>query len=365
MNICNSPDVLKTILIIKTFLDIVLIVLPIILIVLSMIDLFKVVIGKSDEIPQALKIITKRTIAALIVFLLPVALSTVFSLVNDVSSDADKFLCWNEATPENIEIAKLKEEAQKKAEKEEEKKKKEEYLNSIKKPPASQPTIQSGTNNKVYKSYRSTPFVNGEQRALNPGECMTAQDNCSCPTIGKFQGFSFVMAGEKDRSFSEAGPTDPTTTVKVQCSDGTYISKTVNIKTENNFRQAFEKICQLRTTGINGVKIPSEYLRIDGTLVRRTNSARTICSPHAYGIAIDINYDLTINVNGTNYKPYAGQGTKTRQNYNNFVNIIGGESNEKNVNYILWKYAFEPSGFIWGGNWSDGSFDPMHFEVAQ
>ena len=123
-------------------------------------------------------------------------------------------------------------------------------------------------------------------------------------------------------------------------------------------------MCQLRTSGINGVKISSDYLRIDGTLNERTTSSRTICSPHAYGIAIDINYDLVININGVDHKPYASQGTKTQQNYVNFVNAIGGENNVQNVNYMLWIHVFQPSGFTWGGNWSDSSFDPMHYEVA-
>ena len=46
-----------------------------------------------------------------------------------------------------------------------------------------------------------------------------------------------------------------------------------------------------------------------------------------------------------------------------FINAIGSENDIRNVNYIIWKYAFEPSGFIWGGNWSSRSFDPMHYEV--
>ena len=117
--------------------------------------------------------------------------------------------------------------------------------------------------------------------------------------------------------------------------------------------------------GINGVKLNKDVLDLDGTLVKRTTSKRNACSFHAYGSAIDINYKLTINVNGKDYKPYSSQGEETRNTYDAFVSALGREDDIRNVNYILWKYAFEPFGFTWGGNWSAESFDPMHFEISK
>ena len=81
-------------------------------------------------------------------------------------------------------------------------------------------------------------------------------------------------------------------------------------------------------------------------------------------MAVDFNSALVINVNGQNYNPFAGQGDATRQKYDKFVAALGGkELNAKNINYVLWKYAFEPNGFEWGGTWDAGSFDPMHYEI--
>lgn len=173
------------------------------------------------------------------------------------------------------------------------------------------------------------------------------------------------MADDEGRSMAEAGSPDKMETVVADCGDGTVYRKTVNAKVASNFKGALEKICELQTTGINGIKIDKKYLQVNGTLVRRLNSARTICSPHAYGTAVDINYSLSIEVKGTSYKPYSGQGKNTKKEYDRFVQALGKEGHPLNVNYLLWQYAFAPNGFSWGGNWSDGAFDPMHFEVSK
>ena len=45
-----------------------------------------------------------------------------------------------------------------------------------------------------YKSKYLTPFVNGVQRALKPGDCMSWEDNCFCPTNGTYKkSFQFIM----------------------------------------------------------------------------------------------------------------------------------------------------------------------------
>ena len=380
---CSNPDVLRIMLIIKIAYNIVTIIVPIIIIIMTTIDCSQCII-KPDNLKDLLPKISRRFIAALMVFFLPTIIFGIISYAMDSDLDYTKTLCLNEATVENIKLQEEVRAAETAKEKEERQK---ELAEARPIPPVPETTIPEnstgstssgsssggGVNNNfspstsnIPKSSRMTPFVNGTQKALDPGDCMSASDNCACPTIGGFSGFYFTMESETGRSMSSVQRTgdEKMVQVKVQCSDGSYISKTVNSKTKSNFEAAFNRLCQLRTSGINGVKISSDYLRIDGTLNERTTSSRTICSPHAYGIAIDINYDLVININGVDHKPYASQGTKTKQNYVNFVNTIGGENNIQNVNYMLWIHVFQPSGFTWGGNWSDASFDPMHYEVA-
>lgn len=374
MNLCSNPEVLRIMLIIKIVYNIVTIVLPIVIIVITMIDCGSCVINP-DKLKDLFPKICRRFVAALAVFFIPSLILAVISYATESDLDYNTSLCINEATVENIN--KLVE--VRKAEEQKEKDQRNKDLAAARpKPPASRPQGSNsttggsgsggtvGSTSTVASSSRMTPFVNGVQKALDKGDCMSASDNCACPTVGKFSGFYFTMENETGRNMSSVQRTgdDKMVQVKVQCSDGSYISKTVNSKTKSNFEAAFNRLCQIRTTGINGVKISSEYLRIDGTLNERTTSSRTICSPHAYGIAIDINYDLVININGVDYKPYASQGAKTKRNYDQFVSVIGGENNKMNVNYMLWIHVFQPSGFTWGGNWSEGSFDPMHYEVA-
>ena len=377
MNMCNDPDALRIMLIINIVYNIVTTIIPIVLIVLTTIDVSKCVVNP-DSLKELFPKISRRFIAALAIFFVPTIVLGIIGYATQQDFDHEKVLCVNEATVENINQLVEVRKAEQLKEKEERKKELAEARPKPPKPPVSNNNGNNNNNNggssssggsstsNIGRSSSMTPFVNGVQKALEKGDCMSASDNCACPTISQFSGFYFTMENETGRNMSSVQRTgdEKMVQVKVQCSDGSYISKTVNSKTKGNFESAFNRLCQLRTTGINGVKISSDFLRIDGTLNERTTSSRKTCSPHAYGIAIDINYDLFITVNGNQYKPYSGQGTKTKRNYEQFVNEIGGENNPQNVNYMLWIHVFKPSGFTWGGNWSEGSFDPMHFEVA-
>ena len=376
MNMCNDPDILRVMMIIKIVYNIVTIFIPILLIILTTIDCSTCIINP-DKLKELFPKMSRRFIAALAVVFVPTIIFGIISYATEQDFDYNKTFCVNEANVENIN--KLVE--VRKAEESKNREERNKELAQVRpKPPVSKPTSSNdpgstggstsgstgGSTSTIASSSRMTPFVNGVQKPLDKGNCMSASDNCACPTVGKFSGFYFTMENETGRNMSSVQRTgdEKMVQVKVQCSDGSYISKTVNNKTKGNFEAAFNRLCQLRTTGINGVKISSDYLRIDGTLNERTTSNRKICSPHAYGIAIDINYDLVININGNSYKPYASQGATTKRNYDQFVSVIGGENNPQNVNYMLWIHVFQPSGFTWGGNWSEGSFDPMHFEVA-
>lgn len=382
---CGNSNILTVIYFIKVLIDIIQIAVPIILIILVAVDIFKMVMSSDVDTSKGTSKVTKRMIAAAAVFFVPGLVSFLFSLVGS-GSDAG-LLCLNNANLEDIEIAKAKESLEldkeqkeiedEKKKAEEERKRLEEIREEQRKENEENAKEEENNNNSnndsgdsgsisvpgVPNSRSYKPFVGGVQRDLQEGDCMSQEDKCFCPTVGNYPGFQFTVGDATTRSFNWISSSLQTVYVKVECSDGSTIGKYVVAKGESQFRSAFEKICKLKTTGINGIKINDDLLFVDGTYVKRLNSARTICSPHSYAKAIDINYNMTVTVNGKDYKPWAGQGTSTKKAYDSFVDALGREDDPRNVNYILWKYAFEPSGFIWGGNWSDGSFDPMHFEL--
>ena len=368
-----EADLLNIILWTKNALDIIYILVPILMIIFISIDLGKIVIGKTEDSSKILATCTKRIIAGLVIFFIPLITSVLLDLVS-YSTTQKAFTCWKEATPENVEIKLKEERAKEKAEREikekeqEEKRKKKAQERKDKSARAQKEYLSKKEQEEKLKSGESAvnipskggslaPIINGTQRALKTGECMKFSDNCACPAIGRFSGFYFTMASSTGRNMKETkmDSAESIEYLRVNCSDGSHIHAYVNSKVKSNFNQAFEKVCELRKKGT--------IATFGGAYYARTNSSRTICSFHAYGSAVDFNYSLSITVNGNKYKPYANQGSSTYAEYNRFVKALGKENHPKNYNYILWKEAFEPAGFEWGGNWSAGSFDPMHFEI--
>ncbi len=374
MNLCEHVVFLKFIAIIKTLFHVLYIVIPLILIVLIMIDIAKAIFNDPEKIGDAINKSIKRFISAVIIFMVP---TIVFAIYNLVSNNMYNWnlLCFNNATSDGIKmleinkeasIAKLRDDEKKEADEIEKKRKQQLEKIKAKEELLRQQIVQSQSSLGIVVPSSSggstTPIVNGTQRALQPGDCMDWEDNCFCPDVGRLKGFQFIMKDETGRAFADVRGGGSIVSVGETCSDGSSFKVSINVVLEENFKYALKQMCLLKTTGVNGVKLNVDYIN-GGSLARRTNSGRTICSLHAYGAAVDINNSATYIVNGQSYKPYAGQGPGTRNAYDEFVSAIGGEANTKNINYVLWKYAFEPAGFSWGGTWNDSYFDPMHFEV--
>lgn len=369
----------------KDFIDIMYILVPILLIVLVSVDLGKIVIGKADDISKVLKTITKRVIAALVIFFVPLLVTLSMDLIS-YNDPNGALACWEYATDEIIEVKMKEADAKAKAEKEkrekeyeEEKKrklqeKKDKLAEKLKESDAKAAEEEAKKNNdsavNIPKSTSTKPFVNGVQRWLKDGDCMKQSDKCFCPAAGNLSGFYFTMesATSRNMNWTKRSTAEDIVFIKVNCGNGLILKGQVNEKVKDNFEEAFNSICTLTTTGKGGIKIDTSQIKNSGIFVERTTSRtkegyRKICSNHSYGAAIDLNDKLSITVNGKEYKPYDGMGKSTKSEYDRFVKAIGREFESRNVNYILWKYAFEPAGFSWGGNWSDNSFDPMHFEI--
>jgi hypothetical protein len=189
------------------------------------------------------------------------------------------------------------------------------------------------------------------------------------PDYGAYYGFSY-----NDQPEGRAITINPDwvkaniVTVNTNCSSGNWnksfkVHKTASTK----FANAYKSICRILTQGVtlsDGTRCTytTASLLDGGTFVQRKTSSGSY-SLHAYGMAQDWNYTLKINYKGQTYQPYKSQGSSSKAEYNRFVSALGKEEACENVNYILWKYAFQPAGFTWGGNWSTSSWDGMHFQV--
>lgn len=98
MSICDVPDVLKVIRLVKIAMSIIRIVVPIMLIVSIMIDLLKDV-SEAGDLAKTGGIVVKKLIAAVVVFLIPTFVSIIFNLVG---GNSEYKQCFNLATTSNI-----------------------------------------------------------------------------------------------------------------------------------------------------------------------------------------------------------------------------------------------------------------------
>ena len=92
MEMCNSEDFKNLVGIFETIINVIRIAIPIILILYGSLDLGKAVMaGKEDEIKTHQKLLIKRIIFAVLVFLLATIVKIVFRVVGQ-SSGADSVL---------------------------------------------------------------------------------------------------------------------------------------------------------------------------------------------------------------------------------------------------------------------------------
>gem|GEM_PF-742375 len=109
---CGNSSILSMLLLIKNILNLLTIIVPIILIIYTMFDVIK---NQVDVDKKYIKVIVKRFIYAVLIFLVP----TVISLIISGIDEENKYLsCYKEATTENIKYYRAREEAEKKKEEE-------------------------------------------------------------------------------------------------------------------------------------------------------------------------------------------------------------------------------------------------------
>ena len=100
LDVCNVPDVLKVLKIIRLVIVIIKIVVPIILIISCMLDYAKTV-GNAGEIGDTNKLIVKKVIAAVLIFLIPTFVGMIVHMADP--NGVSYIGCLNNATSEKIE----------------------------------------------------------------------------------------------------------------------------------------------------------------------------------------------------------------------------------------------------------------------
>ena len=99
MDICSDVDALRTLYVVKSFLNIGKLLVPLILMVMCSIDIYKVVIKTSYK---SYSIIFKRFVAALLVFFIGTIIDVVLNTLGEANVSATS--CWANANRETIAV---------------------------------------------------------------------------------------------------------------------------------------------------------------------------------------------------------------------------------------------------------------------
>lgn len=411
LQICDNPTVLSVMRIVNIAILIIKIAVPILLILTGMITLLKTIkVGEEDSLAKAKKQLINNAIAAVVIFFVPTFVNVLVkvSLTNGEYKD-----CLNNTSTEVIN-QKYYDIAVNSISKAESSSKYNDYYDAVNKVNNIKDTdtknalkkrldnvkdiidkkIEENNKKENTKNENSNSGNSSNNNSGGNGSNTTVPDISNpgtfrpdtgkthdCNKNGKYQlcsakkgifgSFAYYdKAAANDTSNRNSIEMDPSwkntnlVNVSTTCSNGKKYNWTVHRLASSTWKKVQEKFCEIITVGIDGIKYETNQIVVSGPIsIRYISNTKTI-STHAFGIAIDINPSESYTINGKKYPtPYG----RSLEKYNNFINAIGGESDPRNVNYVLWKKVFEPLGFIWGGNWGRNGkgtkIDGMHFEI--
>ena len=192
----------------------------------------------------------------------------------------------------------------------------------------------------------------------------------TAPDLGKFYGFAYKDVDSKSILLNPEWVKYNITTIKSNCEAGNW-EETYNVNTQakDNFQKAFANVCKMLTEGVKLSDGTTCKYTIDDLQGGETYTPRKtitgVISDTSYGISQQWNYNKQYIINGKMFQPYGF--SRNSEDYKAFVKALGKEEHCGNVNYILYKYAYQPAGFEWGGNWGTkdnvNAFNGMHFYV--
>ena len=92
LNLCDQEAVLRTFKMINIFLAIARIVVPLIIIIVTVVNITKIIIsGKDDDLKDNWKLLVKRLIAGLVIFIIPSVINYVLTLNANMQETANEF----------------------------------------------------------------------------------------------------------------------------------------------------------------------------------------------------------------------------------------------------------------------------------
>jgi len=353
---CTEIEILAIINILRTIVKIISIVLPIVLVISLMITIVKNTFftSESDFLKPILMQSKSKIIAACLIFFIPLILSTMFSLINENTTYES---CWDNATTENMNILANKQikDAISSLDKnsslddafkadnlltyitDDEKKK--EYKDQIDK-------IKEEILKRLEEEKKKDDVIDDEPIITGPIE-----------TVNGIQ-----YAGNKviNSKFTSIDVKSDKIGCPVTFNNSPLSSLYVNTIISDQLIDILKQIC----TYIKGNSyINPKEIGTAGVY----NGGSNVTYPHHYGLGIDLSSIWQYTYKGKTYTPYSGQGSSTAKAYKNFICDVcnGKEDCPQNINYQIYVRFFKQKGWCWGGNWSESSFDPMHYEVKK
>ena len=318
LSICDSSTGVTIIYFLKIVATIITLIVPIILIVTCMLDSVKGV--TTGELKIVSKWI-KRSLAAIIIFLLP---SIVFLLADMVSSSSEIQYCYKSASLERAKQLKETEKAQEEAKlakwkQEQEQKRKEEEEKAAR---MKEEERQKKQKRKNQAPGYDTGWESNGNNTTNTKIVKIDVTDLGCPV-------TYAGIALKHLRVNEDVASELHSVLKQWCS-------------------GFVKSNSALTNG---------RIETAGAYVNKAGY-------HGRGLAIDLYNNWKYKSNNKKYTPYSGQGNNTWVRYQTFICEVcnGKEDCDKNINYRLYYDYFKKIGWCWGGNWSAGYFDPMHYE---
>ena len=100
--VCDSPDILKVLRLVKIIITIIKIVVPIILIVVVMIDYLKNIFSGDSDLSKTSKVLVSKIITAVLIFLIPTIVNIIITATSNTFSISK---CFTLATTEGINSA--------------------------------------------------------------------------------------------------------------------------------------------------------------------------------------------------------------------------------------------------------------------